>query len=148
MKSLVVVLLATAASAFATAAAPFNYNGYYLATFTYPGGSFQHCIGLTETQQDTGYTYSGTWLATDFPDTAGTYAVYNGVFHLAGYTDNGTDFITIDGHVGANKLRSNATFDYFNSSGNYYATGSVSVVGDSCETASVGKPSNSRSFLK
>src|SRR5580658_289524 len=122
MKSSVVVLLAIAASAFATAAAAFNYNSYYLVTFTDPSGPFQHCIELTQTQQykSEGYPHSGTWVDTDFPDTAGTWLVYSGafrIFHLAGPVD-GTDSLTIDGKVGPNDLK-DATFDYFDSSGNY-----------------------------
>src|ERR1700685_2534727 len=128
MRLSVVILLAAAASAFATAAAAFNYNGYYLVTFTDPSGSFQHCIELTQTQQylSDGYPHSGTWLDTDFPDTAGTWVVYSGafrIFHLAGPV-NGSDSLTIDGKVGP-KILKDATFDYFDSSGNYIEAGSV-----------------------
>ena len=152
MKSTIVVLLATAASAFATiaTAAPFNYNGSFLETFVYPGGSFQHCIELTDTElyQSQGYTYSGTWVDTDYPNTGGTWAVYNGLIHIAGEVD-GTDSLTLDGRVGStDKLRPDTTFDYFSASGIYYATGSVTVVGDdSCAAPSVRKPAGSRSFL-
>jgi hypothetical protein len=128
MKSLVVALLATAASAFATtAAASFNFNGYYLVTFTDPSGTFQHCIELTKTQQDLseGYPRSGTWVDTDFPDTSGTWVAYRNVLHLAGPVDGG-GFLTIDGWVGADILKG-ATFDYFDSSGNYFAAGSVVI---------------------
>ncbi|MGA2190883.1 MAG: hypothetical protein ABSH33_20385 [Steroidobacteraceae bacterium] len=130
MKSLVVVLLATAALAFATAAAAFHYNGSYLVTFTAPSGPFQHCIELTETQLylSEGYPRSGTWVDTDFPDTAGTWVVYSDVFHLAGPVD-GSDILTIDGKVSANILK-DATFDYFDSSGNYVAAGSVVIEED------------------
>ena len=128
MKSSVVVLLAAASLAFATtAAAGFNYNTYYLVSFTAPSGPFQHCIELTETQQDLseGYPHSGTWVDTDFPNTAGTWVVYEAVFHLAGPVD-GTDSLTIDGRVviASNTLKE-ATFDYFDSSGNYFSAGSV-----------------------
>jgi len=151
MKSLVVVLFATAASAFATAAAaaPFNYNDFYLVTFNEPGGAFQHCIGLTETQQDqsAGYKYSGTWVDTDFPSTSGTWVVFNAghgyVFHLAGPV-NGTGFLTIDGKVGLKVA--NTTFDYFDSSGTYFAAGSASAAVDANCSASAKRPNNSRSF--
>jgi hypothetical protein len=62
---------------------------------------------------------------TDFPDTAGTWVAYRGVFHLAGSVD-GSDILTIDGKVGPNVLKE-ATFDYFDSSGNYIAAGSVVI---------------------
>jgi hypothetical protein len=131
MKSSVVVLFATAALAFATAAAAFNYNTYYLVTFTAPTGPFQHCIGLTETQvyQSDGYPHSGTWVDTDFPDTSGTWAVYDGVFHLAGPVD-GSAFLTIDGRIGADSTLKVTTFDYFDSSGNYLSAGSVAIEED------------------
>jgi len=146
MKSSVVVLLAIAASAFATVAAAFDYNSYYLVTFTDPGVPFQHCIQLTQTQQykSEGYTHSGTWLDTDFPDTAGTWVVYSGayrVFHLAGSVDGG-GYLTIDGKVGPNILK-DATFDYFDPSGNYFAAGSIVIEASdaSCtaDTASKGE---------
>jgi hypothetical protein len=153
MKSLIVVLLATSAAAFATAATalPFNYNGAFLASFTAPSGPFTHCIALTDTEQyqDQGYTFSGTWTDTDFPDTGGTWVVYNNVIHIAGGVD-GSAYLTIDGHVGQDKLRENATFDYFDPSGNYFAAGSVGMVADaSCASPSVKKPAvDGRSFLK
>lgn len=153
MKSLVVVLLATAAAAFATAATahPFNYNGAFLVTFTPPSGPFQHCIALTDTEQfqGQGYTYSGTWVDTDYTDTGGTWVVYNNTIHIAGSVDGG-DYLTIDGHVGDDRLRENATFDYFDTSGNYESAGSVGMVADdSCAEPAVRKPAvNSRSFLK
>jgi hypothetical protein len=127
MKSFVVVLLATAASAVATAAPPkFNYNGYYLVTFTEPSGPFQHCIELTQTQQDSseGYPKSGTWVDTDFPNTSGTWVLYNTVFHLSGFVD-GSAILTIDGKPGPGDILKQGTFDYFDSSGNYYGAGSV-----------------------
>jgi hypothetical protein len=132
MKSSVVVLFAIAASAFATAAAAFNYNSYYLVTFTAPSGAFQHCIELTQTQQylSDGYPHSGTWLDTDFPDTAGTWLVYNTgtvlVFHLAGSVD-GSAILTIDGKEAAGDILKEATFDYFDSSGTYLSAGSVTI---------------------
>jgi hypothetical protein len=128
MKSSIVVLLAAAALAFATAAtAALNYNAYYLVTFTAPTGAFQHCIELTKTQQylSEGYPHSGTWVDTDFANTSGTWLVYSGVFHLAGSVDAG-GFLTIDGKVGADILR-DATFDYFDSSGTYFAAGSIVI---------------------
>ncbi len=136
MKSSIVVLLATAASAFATAAAALNYNTYYLVTFTYPSSPFQHCIELTQTQQDLGdgYPHSGTWVITDFPDTAGTWVAFKGIFHLAGPVDGG-GFLTIDGKIGATTLKE-ATFDYFDSSGNYLAAGSVVIEHDASCAAS------------
>ena len=149
MKSLVVVLFATAASALATAAAaaPFNYNDFYLVTFNAPGNTFTHCIGLTETQQDPSYKYSGTWVDTDFPSTSGTWVVFNAghgyVFHLAGPV-NGSGFLTIDGKVGLKVA--NTTFDYFDSSGNYFAAGSASAVVDAACSASAKRPNNGRSF--
>jgi hypothetical protein len=128
MKSSVVVLLAIAASAFATAAGAvaFNYNAYYLVTFTAPSGPFQHCIQLTKTQQDLsdGYPKSGTWLDTDFPNTAGTWVLDGDVFHLAGPVD-GSAFLTIDGRPANDDLLKAATFNYFDSSGNYLAAGSI-----------------------
>jgi hypothetical protein len=133
MKSSVVVLFATAVSAFATAAAAFNYNGSYLVTFTDPGGTFQHCIELTQTQvyQSEGYPHSGTWVDTDFPDTSGTWVVASGVFHLAGSVDGG-GYLTIDGKVVVSALKE-TTFDYFDVSGNYFAAGSVVMeTSDSC----------------
>jgi hypothetical protein len=128
MKSSVLVLFAIAASAFATiaAAAKFNENGSYLVTFTGAGGTFQHCIVLTKTQQDLseGYPKSGTWVDTDFPDTSGTWVIYSGVLHLAGPVDGG-GYLTIDGLPGPDNILKNATFDYFDSSGNYFSAGSV-----------------------
>jgi hypothetical protein len=128
MKSSVVVLLAAAALAFATtAAAGFNYNTYYLVTFNAPSGPFQHCIELTETQQylSDGYPHSGTWVDTDFADTSGTWLVHDGVFHLAGPV-NGTGNLTIDGTI-QTKILKDATFDYFDLSGNYIAAGSAKI---------------------
>jgi len=128
MKSSVVVLLAIAASAFATtaAAAKFNDNGYYVVTFTDPISSFTHCIQLTKTQQDLsdGYPKSGTWVDTDFPDTSGTWVIFNGGLHLAGPVEGG-DYLTIDGRPGPEDILKEGTFDYFDSSGNYLAAGSV-----------------------
>jgi hypothetical protein len=128
MKSSVVVLLATAALAFATPAAAFNYNTYYLVTFTAPGGAFQHCIQLTQTQQylSEGYPHSGTWVDTDFPDTSGTWVVHDDVFHLAGIVDAAGN-LTIDGAIETNILKE-ATFDYFDLSGNYFAAGSAKIL--------------------
>jgi hypothetical protein len=145
MKSSVVVLLATAALAFATPAAAFNYNTYYLVTFTAPGGAFQHCIQLTQTQQylSEGYPHSGTWVDTDFPDTTGTWLVYNtGTvldFHLAGSVD-GSGILTIDGKEAAGDILKEATFDYFDSSGTYFSAGSVTIEeSDSSCTSSTAK---------
>jgi len=129
MKSSFVVLLAAAALAFATsAAAGINYNAYYLVTFNDPGGSFQHCIELTETQQylSEGYPHRGTWVDTDFPDTAGTWVVHANVFHLAGIVDAAGN-LTIDGAIETNILKE-ATFDYFDLSGNYFAAGSAKIL--------------------
>jgi hypothetical protein len=136
MKSSIVVLLATAASAFATAAAALDYNTYYLLTFTEPSGSFVHCIELTQTQQDLsdGFPHSGTWVITDFPDTAGTWVSYKGLFHLAGPVDGG-GFLTIDGKLEPTTLK-DATFDYFDSSGNYFEAGSVVFESDASCAAS------------
>ena len=128
MKLSVVVLLAAAVSAFATAAAAFNYNSYYLVTFNDTSNPFQHCIELTETQQylANGYPHSGTWVDIDFPDTAGTWVVYSGVFHLAGSVE-GSAMLTIDGRVGLQTLK-DTTFDYFDAStGSFAAAGSVVI---------------------
>jgi hypothetical protein len=150
MKSLVIVLLATAASTFATAAdAAFNYNGYYLVSFNPPGGPFQHCIELTDTQQyqAQGYTDSGTWLDTDFPNTSGNWAASGREIYIAGLVD-GSAYLTIDGKTGAEELRVGA-FDYFDPSGNIYAAGTATAVSDSsCASAVVKMPANRRSFLK
>jgi hypothetical protein len=127
MKSSVVALFAAAAAAFATAASAFNFNSYYLVTFTAPSGPFQHCIQLTETQQylSEGYPHSGTWVDIDFPDTAGTWVTYSDVFHLAGIVDGGAN-LTIDGRVDLTTLKA-GTFDYFDLSGNYLAAGSITI---------------------
>jgi hypothetical protein len=139
MKSSVVILLAIGALAFATtAAAGINYNAYYLVTFNDPSGPFQHCIGLTETQQylSEGYPHSGTWVDTDFPDTSGTWVVHDDVFHLAGIVDAGAN-LTIDGAIETNILKA-ATFDYFDLSGNYLAAGSAKIETDaSCASATL-----------
>lgn len=149
MKSSVVVLLAIAASAFATAAAAFDYNAYYLVTFTAPSGPFQHCIELTETQQylSDGYTHSGTWVDTDFADTSGTWVVYSGDFHLAGSVD-GSATLTIDGRIGPRvglNILKLATFDYFDSSG-YFAAGSV-VIEESDSSCGAANPTLNGEFL-
>jgi hypothetical protein len=137
MKALVVVLIATATLTFATAAAALDFNGYYLVTFTAPSGPFQHCLELTKTQQDLseGYPNSGTWVITDFPDTSGTWVSYKGVLHLAGSVD-GSGFLTIDGTIDGKILKA-ATFDYFDSSGNYFAAGSVVIEEDASCAASL-----------
>jgi hypothetical protein len=149
MKSSVVVLLATAALAFATAASAFDYNAYYLVTFTAPTGPFEHCIQLTETQQylSDGYTHSGTWVDTDFPDTSGTWVVYSAVFHLAGSV-NGPAILTIDGRVGpriGSDVFKNATFDYFDTSGNYYSAGSVVI--EESDSSCAASPTLNGEFL-
>jgi hypothetical protein len=142
-KSLV-VLLAAAASTFATAAAAgFNYNGLYLVTFTYPGGSFQHCIQLTETQEYQGYTDSGTWTDTDYGATGGNWAVYNGVLHIDGEVASSSGFLTIDGKPRRGAVNT-ATFDYFDPSGNVLSDGSATVVLDTTCAARLGKK---RAFL-
>ncbi len=105
-----------------------GYPGYYLATFTYPEGNFQHCFQLTRTDQYQGYNYSGTWVDTDYPDTQGTWVVFKKTIHLAGYVDGG-GYLTADGKVGDNTL-SNATFDYFDSSGIYFSAGSLTEEND------------------
>jgi hypothetical protein len=124
MKSLLVGLLATAAVTVAAAPASAAYAGFYLATFSTPGGSFQHCFSLTQTQQykSDGYKYSGTWVDTDFPDTSGTWVVDGAVIHLAGSVDGG-GYLTLDGRVKSGALHK-TTFDYFDPTGIYFAAGS------------------------
>jgi hypothetical protein len=131
MKSLLVALLATGAVTLAAAPASAGYAGYYLATFSTPSGPFQHCFQLVQTQQyqQEGFKYSGTWVDTDFPDTSGSWATYKDVLHLAGSVDGG-GYLAIDGRVGGGKLKL-ATFDYFDSSGVYFAAGSVTEKADS-----------------
>jgi hypothetical protein len=130
MKSLLVALLATAVGTLAAAPAWARYPGYYLATFTAPSGPFQHCFQLTQTQQyqSEGYTYSGTWVDTDFPSTTGTWAVYKDVIHLAGSVDGG-GYLALDGRVHQGHLIK-GTFDYFDSTGIYFAAGSLTEVAD------------------
>jgi hypothetical protein len=130
MKSLLVALLATAAGTLAAGPASAKFAGYYLATFTAPTGTFQHCFALTQTQQylSEGYKYSGTWVDTDFPDTSGTWATYKAVIHLAGSVDGGA-YLAIDGRVGGGHLNK-ATFDYFDATGSYIAAGSLTEVTD------------------
>ena len=130
MKSLLVALLAATVGTLCTAPASARFAGYYLATFNAPSGSFQHCFSLTQTQQyqSEGYKYSGTWVDTDFPDTSGTWVTYRDVIHLAGSVDGGA-YLAIDGHVGGGKLHS-ATFDYFDSTGIYFAAGSLTEATD------------------
>ncbi len=125
-----ITLLATAAM-FANVtpshAAGGGFSGYYLATFKSPTGSFQHCFQLSQANGTVpGYKISGTWSDTDFANTAGQFAVYAGTLHLAGYVGDpqGTDYLTIDGHISAGKIE-HATFDYFSSSGLYFALGAL-----------------------
>jgi hypothetical protein len=136
MKSLLVALLATGAVTVAAAPASASYAGYYLATFTTPAGSFQHCFALTQTQiyKDDGYKFSGTWVDTDFPDTTGTWVVSLTVMHLAGSVDGG-GYLALDGRVKMGALHK-TTFDYFDGSGTYFAAGSfVETADPSCAGA-------------
>jgi hypothetical protein len=136
MKSLFLALLATAAVTLGATPASARYAGYYLATFTPPTGPFQHCFQLVQTQSylSQGYTYSGTWVDTDFPDTSGTWVVYKDVIHLAGIVDGGA-YLAMDGRVGKGQLNK-ATFDYFDTSGIYYAAGTLMEESDaSCAGA-------------
>ena len=125
-----IALLATAAMfAYVTPshAAGGGFSGYYLATFNTPVNSFQHCFQLSQANGTVpGYKISGTWTDTDFSNTAGQFAVYAGTLHLAGYVGDsqGTDVLTIDGHISAGKIV-HATFDYFTSTGLYFALGSL-----------------------
>jgi hypothetical protein len=136
MKSLLVGLLATAAVTVGAAPASAAYAGFYLATFSAPGGTFQHCFSLTQTQQykSDGYKNSGTWVDTDFPDTSGTWVVSAGVIHLAGSVDGGA-YLALDGRVIKGALHK-TTFDYFDPSGIYFAAGSFTEEPDaSCAGA-------------
>jgi hypothetical protein len=136
MKSLLAALLATAGLTLAAVPASAHYAGYYLATFTTPEGSFQHCFALTQTQQylNQGYAYSGTWVDTDFPDTSGTWVVDGTVIHLAGSVDGG-GYLTLDGRVDKGHVHK-ASFDYFDPSGIYYAAGTFTEATDpSCAGA-------------
>ncbi len=130
---------AVLAASYAAPSHAAGFAGYYLATFKYPGGTFAHCFQLTKTNSYPGYTTSGNWVDTDFPNTAGTYVVYKKTIHLAGYVGdpNGTDFLTLDGQVSGGTLI-NTTFDYFDNGGIYYAAGSFVEVRDpaDCKPAS------------
>ena len=108
-----------------------GYSGYYLATFKYPAGTFQHCFALTQDNSVSGYPASGSWTTTDFPNTAGQFVVFQRTIHLAGYVGDpgGTDYLAIDGQVAGGTLHS-ATFDYFTPNGIYLAAGSLTEMRD------------------
>ena len=112
---------------------------YYLASFSAPHERFQHCFALTTTNQYPGYQTSGTWVDTDFADTAGTYVVNRHTLHLAGYVANGTatpDMLTVDGALSSGALTS-ATFDYFSAAGIFYAGGTLTeTIDPSCKSPS------------
>ena len=134
-----VTLAAGLAAATPSLAAGGGFSGYYLATFTSPEGPFSHCIQLAQANGTvSGYTISGTWTATDFPNTAGQFVVYNGILHLAGYVGDpgGTDYLTIDGQIKAGKI-THATYDYFTPQGAYILAGNLSEMRDpACKTSS------------
>ena len=127
-------LLGLAAALCVVGAAPSHakgYSGYYLATFKVPGGYFKHCFALTQTNSVAGYSASGTWTDTDFPNTAGQFVVFQRTLHLAGYVSdpNETDYLAVDGRV-ANGTLNTTSFDYFTPNGIYLAAGSFTEMRD------------------
>ena len=131
------VTAATLAHAAPSHAAGGGFDGYYLATFSMPNGSFQHCFHLTAAANTVpGYKISGTWVDTDFPKTAGQFVAFKGTLHLAGYVGDpgGTDYLTIDGQIMFGMMQ-HATFDYFTPAGLYLAAGSLAERKDpSCKS--------------
>ena len=118
----------------ATASHAAPYSGYYLATFSYPGGTYSQCYTLTQDNSVAGYSASGTWMYSGNPNAAGQFVVYQNVFHLAGYVHKAeeTDFLALSGHVG--KINS-GRLDYVNPQGIYFAAGSFTEMRDpACNT--------------
>ena len=101
------------------------YSGYYLATFSYPGGTYSQCYTLTQNNSVAGYSASGTWMYSGNPNAAGQFVVYQHVFHLAGYVHKAeeTDFLALSGEVAMGRLNT-TRLDYVNPQGIYFAAGS------------------------
>ena len=97
--------------------------GYYLANFAYPGGTFNACFTLTQTDTYPGYSSSGTWVDSNQTNASGTYVVYKKVIHLAG-TYGPSNYVAIDGHF-AGPIIAGATFDIFSPTGFYLAAGNL-----------------------
>ena len=109
-----------------------GYSGYFLATFSVPGGAtFSHCFHLTRDNSVSGYRVSGVWKDTDFIG-KGEYVVAYRHLHLAGFVKDpsGDDYLTLDGYVIKNGL-SETTFDYFSPKGVIFAAGKFSEMLDS-----------------
>ncbi len=102
--------------------------GYYLANFTYPGGTFNACFTLTQTDTYPGYSSSGTWIDTNEQNTSGTYVVYKKVIHLVG-TYGPSNFVAIDGHF-AGPVIAGATFDIFTPQGYFLSAGNLTEMRD------------------